>query len=173
MTRAPGCAAVVVLGWVCGASAEVVMETVRVGHPGNVGELAGEGAGGAGPDRICGAVGYSFNIGKFEVTAGQYAEFLGAVAATDTYGLYDTQMSDDSFGCKIERTGSSPDYTYSVAADWAAARLAAPPPRGEARLAFGHPTPRGRERRAWSPASAHAHSRRTRRRRRSYRRVDR
>ena len=42
-------------------------------------------------DRICGSVGYNYNIGKYEVTAGQYTEFLNAVARTDTYGLYNTQ----------------------------------------------------------------------------------
>ena len=36
-----------------------------------------------------GAVDYTYNIGKYEVTNGQYAEFLNAVAATgDPNGLY-------------------------------------------------------------------------------------
>lgn len=100
-------------------AASVVIETVPVGNPGNAGELSGEGAGGLGPDRICGAVDYVFEIGTFEVTAGQYAAFLNAVAATDTYDLYDAEMWWQEFGCKIERTGSSGSYTYSVAADWA------------------------------------------------------
>ncbi|MHC4091184.1 MAG: SUMF1/EgtB/PvdO family nonheme iron enzyme [Planctomycetota bacterium] len=101
------------------AQAEVVIETVTVGNPGNAGELSGEGAGGQGPDRICGAVDYVYNIGKFEVTAEQYTEFLNAVAATDTYGLYNPDMWTHSRGCKIERTGSSGSYSYSVAVDWA------------------------------------------------------
>jgi len=79
--------------------------------------LSGEGAGGFGPDRICGAVDYVYRIGKFEVTTGQYTEFLNAVAATDTYGLYNTDMWSDSFGCRIERTGSAGSYTYGVSAD--------------------------------------------------------
>ena len=95
------------------------IETVTIGNPGNSGELSGEGAGGYGPDRICGAVDYVYNIGKYEVTAGQYAEFLNAVADTDTYGLYNTSMWSSSYGCKIERSGSSGSYTYSVAGDWA------------------------------------------------------
>ena len=49
-------------------------------NPGNAGELSGAGAGGYGPNRVCGAVGYTYNIGKYEVTAGQYAAFLNAVA---------------------------------------------------------------------------------------------
>ncbi len=98
------------------------VETVAVGNPGNAGELSGAGAGGWGPDRICGAVDYVYNIGKYEVTAGQYTAFLNAVADEDTYGLYNTNMDYDanpSYGCNIKRTGASPNYSYSVAAEWA------------------------------------------------------
>lgn len=68
-----------------------------------------------------GSVGYTFQIGKFEVTAGQYCEFLNAVAATDAYGLYDANMDTrtNSYGCNIQRSGTSGNYTYSVASDWA------------------------------------------------------
>ncbi len=98
----------------------MVIETVTVGDPGNAGENSGESEpGGSGPDRICGAVDYTYNIGKYEVTAGQYTEFLNAVANDDTYGLYNTSMWVNTYGCKIERTGSSPDYSYGVASDWA------------------------------------------------------
>ena len=97
------------------------LETVTVGDPGNAGELSGAGAGGypAQPDRICGAVGYSYRIGKYEVTAAQYCDFLNRVADTDTYGLYNELMWSDAKGCKIQRTGSPGAYSYSVAADWA------------------------------------------------------
>ena len=97
----------------------VVIETVPVGDPGNAGELSGSGAGGDGPDRICGAVGYTYNIGKYEVTAGQYTAFLNAVAATDTYGLYNTDMWNSVYGCKIQRDGMFGSYSYSVENDWA------------------------------------------------------
>jgi len=98
--------------------AELVMETVVVGNPGNAGELSGEGAGGSGEDRICGAVDYIYRIGKFEVTAGQYAQFLNAMAATtDTYGLYNLEMWSHGYGCKIRRTGSEGNYTYLVDPD--------------------------------------------------------
>ncbi|MFH1418471.1 MAG: SUMF1/EgtB/PvdO family nonheme iron enzyme [Planctomycetota bacterium] len=104
----------------------VVIETVTVGNPGNAGEWSGESYGGYGPDRICGAVGYTYNIGKYEVTAGQYAEFLNAVAATDTYGLYNPSMDSDAWGCQITRNGSDGNYTYDFSgrpsgteADWA------------------------------------------------------
>jgi hypothetical protein len=53
------------------ARANVVIETVTVGNPGNVGELSGAGAGGYGPERICGEVGYTYQIGKLEITAAQ------------------------------------------------------------------------------------------------------
>ncbi|MBN1513521.1 MAG: SUMF1/EgtB/PvdO family nonheme iron enzyme [Phycisphaerae bacterium] len=108
------------IGLVAGAaSANIVIDTVPVGNPGNAGELSGSGAGGSGPDRICGAVDYVYNIGKYEVTAGQYTAFLNAVAAADPYGLYNTNMWSDTYGCRIQRSGSSGSYTYSVAGDWA------------------------------------------------------
>ena len=53
-----------------------------------------------------GSVAYDYRIGKYEVTAGQYTEFLNAVAKTDTYGLYNTNMSDTSYGSGITRSGS-------------------------------------------------------------------
>jgi len=99
--------------------------TVPVGNPGNAGELsgAGSGAGGYGPDRICGAVGYSYKMAKFEVKAGQYTAFLTAVAGVDAYGLYNASMWSDTYGCKIERyegNGTQADpYKYRVASDWA------------------------------------------------------
>lgn len=108
--------------WACASGVSAVdMALVSVGNPGNTGELSGAGAGGYGPDRVCGAVDYTYSIGKYEVTAGQYTEFLNAVAATDTYGLYNELMWSDlyGYGCKIERSGSSGNYTYSVASDWA------------------------------------------------------
>ncbi|NQU76950.1 MAG: SUMF1/EgtB/PvdO family nonheme iron enzyme [Planctomycetes bacterium] len=95
------------------------LEFVPVGNPGNAGELSGWAAGGYGPNVIAGAVDYTFSMGKFEVTAGQYTEFLNAVAKTDTYGLYNTSMWSSTYGCKIERSGNSGSYTYSVASDWA------------------------------------------------------
>jgi len=109
----------VFVGLVAGTAVAVDVETVTVGNPGNAGELSGSGAGGYGDDRICGSVGYTYNIGKYEVTAGQYIEFLNAVAATDTHGLYNSSMWSDSFGCKIQRSGAPGTYTYSVAGDWA------------------------------------------------------
>ena len=96
---------------------------VTVGNAGNAGEWSGVSYGGYGPNRICGAVSYEYNIGTYEVTAGQYTAFLNAVAGVDTYALYNTNMWLDGYGCKIERyAGSGTDgnpYQYRVAADWA------------------------------------------------------
>ena len=105
--------AAVVLACVGSAQADVVIDTVTVGNPGNANDAHGDGYGG---------VDYVYNIGTYEVTAGQYAEFLNAVAATDTYGLYNPYMWDDpwaDYGCRIQRAGSPGSYTYSVAGDWA------------------------------------------------------
>jgi formylglycine-generating enzyme len=70
-----------------------------------------------------GAVSYTYAIGKYEVTAGQYTEFLNAKATvTDPYALYNTSMSDPTnyvLGCNIQRHGSPDNYAYSVASDWA------------------------------------------------------
>jgi sulfatase modifying factor 1 len=104
--------AAVMLACVSGASADVVIDTVPVGNAGNAPDTRYGTPG-------YGGVGYTYNIGKYEVTAGQYAEFLNAVADTDTYGLYNPTMWSGSYGCKIERSGSSGSYTYSVAGAWA------------------------------------------------------
>jgi formylglycine-generating enzyme len=109
--------ACVIVGLGSIAVAKVNIETVPVGNPGNAGEWSGESYGGFGPDRICGAVDYDYNIGRYEVTAGQYTEFLNAVADTDTYGLYNTSMWSSSRGCKIQRSGESGGYSYSVVSD--------------------------------------------------------
>lgn len=95
----------------------VNLETVSVGDPGNVGETSGRFL--YGPERICGSVSYTYNIGKYEVTAAQYCDFLNHKAQTDPYGLYNTKMWDDTYGCKIQRNGADGGYTYSVVADWA------------------------------------------------------
>jgi len=109
------CVVVVSLG---SPALAVDIETVSVGNPENAGEWSGESHGGHGPDRVCGAVDYMYNIGKYEVTAGQYTEFLNTVAGTDTYGLYDLQMWDGLGACRIERIGLPDNYSYQVAAGW-------------------------------------------------------
>jgi sulfatase modifying factor 1 len=88
----------------CGATLDVV----AVGNTGNGNAFIGNGGG------YLGAVNYEFQIGTYEVTAGQYTEFLNAVAASDPYGLYNTNMTAAGLGCGIVRTGTAGSYTYSV-----------------------------------------------------------
>ena len=75
--------------------------------------------GNAPDDTGYGAVDYLYNIGKFEVTAGQYTEFLNAVATDDSHHVYSTYMGKLSgwHGCNIQQGGYTGNYTYSMAAD--------------------------------------------------------
>ena len=117
------CSATILTMLVSATATALIIETVPVGNTGNGGEISGisaaPGPGGWGPDRTCGAVGHEYNIGKYEVTAGQYAEFLNAVAVTDAHGLYNEDMWSSDVGCKIERTSSASGYSYVVAAEYA------------------------------------------------------
>lgn len=91
------------------------LETVFVGDLYNTADSAVHSGNSAGQ----GAVTYEYSIAKYEVTAAQYTVFLNAVAATDTYGLYNPSMSSDDLGCKIQRSGTPGSYSYSVAVDYA------------------------------------------------------
>lgn len=53
---------------------------------------------------------YSYDIGKYEVTNTQYAEFLNAKAATDTFSLYTQDMGSNAVG-GINRSGSSGNFS--------------------------------------------------------------
>jgi formylglycine-generating enzyme required for sulfatase activity len=70
-----------------------------------------------------GKVDHDYAIGKYDVTAGQYCEFLNAVATeSDPYGLYNPKMEVTNqavFGCNILRSFADGKYSYSVAGDWA------------------------------------------------------
>ncbi len=121
---------VMVLMWVTGLQANVFsmggihnpdgtwtglasLETVMVGNPGNPADTQ-YGA--------HGSVNDTYNIGKYEVTAGQYCEFLNAVAKNaDPYGLYNPNMADvnNAFGCNIQRFNVSGSYRYTVLPYWA------------------------------------------------------
>jgi formylglycine-generating enzyme len=93
----------------------ITIDMVPVGNPGNA------------PDTrynniSVGAVGYTYNIGTYEVTAGQYTAFLNAVGGVDTYALYNTKMSIPSYHSGISRSGDGTvtnPYTYTVASDYA------------------------------------------------------
>jgi formylglycine-generating enzyme required for sulfatase activity len=101
-----------------GIASAITIDMVPVGDPDNTGDTRVMNDGTTG----YGSVGYTYNIGKYEVTAGQYTAFLNAVAGVDTsYGLYNTNMSDTSSGSGIARSGGGTignPYNYSVAADF-------------------------------------------------------
>lgn len=88
----------------------VTIDMVTVGNPGNQPNI--------GSDPV-GSVGYVYQIGKYEVTTGQYTEFLNAVARDDPNGLYKPGMGQ-GVTANIQRSGSAPNYSYSVPPDWAA-----------------------------------------------------
>jgi sulfatase modifying factor 1 len=92
------------------SQAAITIDMVTVGNPGNAADDR-SGYGGYGK------VDYTYKMGTFEVTTAQYTAFLNAVAADDTYGLYNTNMWSNAMGCKIERLGTAGSYTYQVAAD--------------------------------------------------------
>ena len=90
------------------------LQFVTVGNPGNAADTTVMNDGTTG----YGSVGYTYQMGQYDVTAGQYTALLNAVAKTDPYGLYNSWMAvvgTGSYGCGIVQSGSSGSYTYSVA----------------------------------------------------------
>jgi formylglycine-generating enzyme len=57
---------------------------------------------------------YDYSIGKYEVTLAQYTTFLNAVAATDSFSLYNASMATDLNSAGIAQSGTSGSFTYSV-----------------------------------------------------------
>jgi formylglycine-generating enzyme len=88
-------------------SGQTSLGFATVGNPGNAADTTG-----------LGAVGYTYKMGTYDVTAGQYVQFLNAVAGTDPYGLYYGPMSGAAY-CNIQRSGAVGSYSYSVDATWA------------------------------------------------------
>src|SRR3954469_4561908 len=88
------------------SASAITIDTVPVGDVGNPNDPA--------TGNLYGGVNYAYNIGKYEVTVGQYTAFLNAVARTDTYGLYVTLMATDLNVAGIARSGASGSYSYSV-----------------------------------------------------------
>lgn len=85
------------------AKAQVTYNMVVIGNPGNSNDKTG-----------FGGVTYTYQIGKYEVTIGEYAEFLNAVASeSDPYGLWNSSMTIPNIQ-GISRSGSSGNYSYSV-----------------------------------------------------------
>jgi formylglycine-generating enzyme required for sulfatase activity len=83
---------------------------VTVGNPGNAAD-ANDG------EYPLGSVGYTYQMGTYDVTAEQYCQFLNAVAThSDPYGLYSTSMSGGpgSNACGIHQTGGPGNYSYNT-----------------------------------------------------------
>ncbi len=99
-------AALLALGAVCLATSPahaVTIDWVTVGNAGNANDTTGYGA-----------VGYEYQIGKYEVTIQQYTDFLNAVAKNDPYELWHAWMGINSFTSGISRAGAPGSYVYSV-----------------------------------------------------------
>lgn len=88
----------------------ITIDMVTVGNPGNAPDLRYR-------NIPVGSVDYIYNIGKYEITVGQYTAFLNAVARTDTYGLYASDMGSGSFRAYIQRSGSPGSYSYAVSVE--------------------------------------------------------
>jgi formylglycine-generating enzyme required for sulfatase activity len=87
------------------ARATVTIAWSRVGNPGNAADPA--------TGSLYGAVGYSYNIGTYDVTNSQYAEFLNNKAASDPLALYSHFRGSDPHG-GITQNGVSGSFTYAV-----------------------------------------------------------
>ena len=97
---------------IASSASAVTMDWTPIGNPGNACDPQTHIVTGA---PLCfGAVAYAYDIGTYDVTNAQYAEFLNAKAAADPLGLYHTSMANHLSG--ITRTGSSGSYSYSVIA---------------------------------------------------------
>jgi len=87
------------------ARAGITYDMVTVGNAGNANDTGGG---------SIGAVAYNYQIGKYDVTIGQYTAFLNAVAGDDTYGLFNNSMGTDLNIAGISQGGSFGAYNYSV-----------------------------------------------------------
>jgi len=97
--------AVTALVGLLSATAQAVsMDFVTIGNAGNTDDS------GSGVD-VYGGVAYDYQIGKYETKVGEYVEFLNAVAADDTYGVFRASMQTNG---QITQSGSSGSYSYST-----------------------------------------------------------
>ena len=97
--------ACLVVALACGSAPAVTIDWVTVGNPGNAADTTGYGG-----------VSDAYKIGKYEVTIGQYAEFLNAVDpnGTNTYGLYNLGSgTDGNISGILFSSGSASGQKYS------------------------------------------------------------
>ena len=82
------------------------LQFVTVGSPGNAPDPA--------TGSVYGEVDYTYSMGKYDVTFGQYCQFLNDVATTsDPYGLYNSGMAGGA-AARIVQSGNPGNYSYSV-----------------------------------------------------------
>jgi sulfatase modifying factor 1 len=89
-------------------AAPITIDMVTVGDPGNANDTGGTGNG---------AVAYSYQIGKYDVTIGQYTSFLNAAdpSGTNPNGIYNASMGTDLNSAGISYTsGASAGSKYAV-----------------------------------------------------------
>jgi len=107
-------AGIVFCGLMCAAHAGFV----TVGNPGNAADTTSYGS-----------VAYEYQISEYEVTAGEWRDFLNVVdpAGANALGLYNSLMDSNSFGCQItwntgestyDFSGGTTEAPGSTAADW-------------------------------------------------------
>ncbi len=110
MKKLSGWLAVAVVGGWLAASAladGVILSwehMVTIGSPGNSADDTGYGA-----------VAYTYQISAFEVTAGEWCDFLNAVDPTggNALGLYNASMDSSTYGCQITWNAGSSRYDFS------------------------------------------------------------
>lgn len=107
----PFVASSVLLLLIASSASAVTMAWTSIGNPGNACDPQ---PGGLFPGGCFGAVGYAYQIGTYEVTNSQYAEFLNAKAASDPLELYNTHMDSVSDLGGVTRSGSSGSFAYST-----------------------------------------------------------
>jgi len=98
----------------CPAFAVVTIDWVTIGDAGNAAQSAASRTHSESGGDGFGAVDYTYRIARNETTIAQYTAFLNAVATTDPYGLYNTNMASNANIAGISRSGTSGSYTYSV-----------------------------------------------------------
>ncbi len=88
------------------AGVKLELDWTSVGSPGNPCDPQ--------PMGCFGSVLQPFQIARYETTNEQYARFLNAVGATDSYALYNLAMATDPNQGGITRSGLSGSYTYEA-----------------------------------------------------------
>jgi len=88
-------------------SGQTSLQFVTVGDPGNAPDTTG-----------FGAVPYTYQMGKYDITVAQYTQMLNSVAQTDPDGLYNFSMNPNNSpaSCGIIQSGNSGNFAYTFAA---------------------------------------------------------